>query len=233
MAFSAIATVSSHGTTVLTESFTYANGAIVGALGSPWANHSGTASQANVAAGALSLTFSESEDINAPLTGQPYTSGKMTSTFDVTFTALPNLAGTYFAHYKDSANGFRSRLYASITGAASGSFRLGISNSNNSLANTVFVSSDLSLNTLYSITTTWDLDTLVSTLEITGVNSGAAVSATDSTNNTAISVTSFAFRQATGIGTMTVDNLLVTHIPEPSAALLGGLGFLALLRRRR
>lgn len=30
-----------------------------------------------------------------------------------------------------------------------------------------------------------------------------------------------------------LDNVLVTSIPEPSAALLGGLGLLALLRRRR
>jgi uncharacterized protein (TIGR03382 family) len=29
------------------------------------------------------------------------------------------------------------------------------------------------------------------------------------------------------------DNIVVTTIPEPSAALLGGLGVLALLRRRR
>lgn len=31
----------------------------------------------------------------------------------------------------------------------------------------------------------------------------------------------------------TVDNLSLTVVPEPSAALLGGLGMLALLRRRR
>jgi hypothetical protein len=30
-----------------------------------------------------------------------------------------------------------------------------------------------------------------------------------------------------------IDNLSITAIPEPSAALLGGLGLLALLRRRR
>lgn len=30
-----------------------------------------------------------------------------------------------------------------------------------------------------------------------------------------------------------IDNVLVTSVPEPSAALLGGLGLLALLRRRR
>ena len=33
--------------------------------------------------------------------------------------------------------------------------------------------------------------------------------------------------------TIEMDNLVVSTIPEPSAALLGGLGMLALLRRRR
>lgn len=38
----------------------------------------------------------------------------------------------------------------------------------------------------------------------------------------------------TGAGTIwEVDNLNITTVPEPSAALLGGLGLLALLRRRR
>lgn len=34
-------------------------------------------------------------------------------------------------------------------------------------------------------------------------------------------------------GEMAIDNVSVTAVPEPSAALLGGLGLLALLRRRR
>jgi len=33
--------------------------------------------------------------------------------------------------------------------------------------------------------------------------------------------------------TVEVDNLVISTIPEPSAVLLGGLGLLALLRRRR
>ncbi len=56
---------------------------------------------------------------------------------------------------------------------------------------------------------------------------------TDIDAATSITVTSFAFRQATGIGTMTVDNLTVTHVPEPAAALLGAFGVIGLLRRRR
>jgi hypothetical protein len=38
---------------------------------------------------------------------------------------------------------------------------------------------------------------------------------------------------STGTTALVVDNLVLTGVPEPSAALLGGLGVLALLRRRR
>jgi hypothetical protein len=51
------------------------------------------------------------------------------------------------------------------------------------------------------------------------------------TNNTGSTITG-AFQIDNG-GNLGVDNILVTSIPEPSAALLGGLGALALLRRRR
>jgi hypothetical protein len=216
--------------TVLTDTFDYPDGSLVGATGSPWVTHSGTAGQVNVTSNVVNLTSSESEDVSAPLAGQPYTVGKLTATFDVVFTALPTATGTYLAHFKNDTTGFRSRLYASTTGAAAGTFRLGISNANNGLATTVNVASDLSLNTAYAITMTWDLDTLVSTLAI---NAGTAVSATDTTGNTSISVQAFAFRQASGMGTSTIDNLVVTYIPEPGAAFLGSLGMLCLLRRRR
>jgi hypothetical protein len=41
------------------------------------------------------------------------------------------------------------------------------------------------------------------------------------------------FDNGTGNDAMRIDNLLITAIPEPSSALLGGLGLLGLLRRRR
>jgi hypothetical protein len=41
------------------------------------------------------------------------------------------------------------------------------------------------------------------------------------------------FDRETGNNDMRIDNFLVTAIPEPAGALLGGLGLMALLRRRR
>ncbi len=218
----------SHAATVLSEDFSYDDGPLVTATGSPWATHSGTAEQVDVASGAITITFAESEDVNAPLDGGSYTTGVMTATFDVTFTALPSLSGSYFAHFKDDTFGFRARLVASTTGAADGFFRLGISNGSGSQANTTNVATDLSLNTAYSVAMVWNADDLSSTLSVDG---GSVVTAPDVA--TGVAIESFAFRQASGIGTMTIDNLEVDYVPEPTTALLGALGLLGLLRRRR
>lgn len=47
------------------------------------------------------------------------------------------------------------------------------------------------------------------------------------------SMTDLKFAFTDGSGIIGIDNIVITAIPEPSAALLGGLGLLALLRRRR
>ncbi len=210
--------------TVLSENFTYGDGSLVGATGSPWATTSGTAGQVNVTSNVLNITFAESEDVNASLSGSPYTSGELTANFDVNFSALPT--SNYFAHFLNSNTSFRTKVFSTTSGAAVGTFRLGITNNTNTLS--VIVPTDLSLNTPYSITMSFDLDALTSSL---AVNGGTVVTASDTISS--IAINGFGFRQASGIGTMTIDNLVVTHVPEPSAALLGGLSLLGLLRRRR
>ena len=220
---------------VLADTFGYATGPIINATGSPWVTHSGnTSGQVDVSGGIVNLTSAESEDVNAPLTGNPYTTGILTASFTVNFSALPSTAGAYFAHFKDVGTGFRSRLVANTTGAASGRFRLGISNAGGSVATTTNVGTNLLLGTIYSVAMTWNFDTNSSTLSIDG---GPAVTASDTVifpNVLPITVTSFALRQNAGIGTLTMDNLSVDYIPEPSSAmLLGAMGILGVLRRRR
>src|SRR5450759_2013294 len=53
---------------------TYADGSLTTVSGGIWANHSGTALQVDVQSGAVNLTATESEDVNAQITGGPYTS---------------------------------------------------------------------------------------------------------------------------------------------------------------
>src|SRR5258708_7185882 len=105
-----------HAGIVLSDTFTYPDGPIVGASGSPWLNHSGSTPM-NVMNNTLQINSTNSEDVHADLQGGPYTTNSPTvlySSFQVTFTAFPGDAfgehGTYFAHFKDinesAATGF-------------------------------------------------------------------------------------------------------------------------------
>lgn len=221
---------------VFTENFAYADGPLVGAAGSPWVTHSGTTPlQVNVASGAAELVSTESEDVSAPFapTGSFYNSGTVTATFNATFSALPNATGAYFTHFKDATTGFRGRVFATTTGAATG-FRLGISDATNMVASAVIIPTDLSLSTTYLITLTLNAATGRSSLTVDGVGSATA---TDGAPLTAINVREFALRQGGTHGTVAIDNISIDAtgiaVPEASTAALGLLAGLGLLRRRR
>src|SRR5437667_39099 len=89
----------------------YADGPLITVSGGIWATHSGTAGQVDVQSQEVNLTAAESEDVNAVITGGPYTSGLLYFGLTVNFSILPAGAGGYFAHFKDAtASGFRARL---------------------------------------------------------------------------------------------------------------------------
>ena len=225
--------------TVFTENFTYADGPLVGASGSPWTTHSGTPNQVNVASNAAELTGSEGEDVNATIAapGLFYNSGTLTATLSVNFSALPNATGAYIAHFKDASTGFRGRVFTTTTGATSG-FRLGISDVINAVASAVIIPTDLSLNTTYVLTLTHDVTTGRSSLAVAGIGSATATDLTGTPPAlTPINVSAFALRQGGTLGTVAIDNISVDAtalaVPEPSTSLLGLLAGLGLMRRRR
>src|SRR5690606_15734835 len=101
-----------------------------------WQTHSGTSGQVSVASGRVILKSSDSEDVNALLDGQPYSTASgvdLFHRFTINFSSLPTSSGGYFAHFKDGGTNFRGKLFATTAGASGGRFRLGISNAGNSV----------------------------------------------------------------------------------------------------
>jgi hypothetical protein len=198
---------------VLTDDFSYFDGALVTVSGSRWVNHSGTAGQVDVAGGRLWLTEAESEDVNAALSGQPYTAAGGTNLyarFTVNFTAAPAGSGNYFAHFKDASTGFRCRVFATTVDAAPGLYRLGIAAAGSAPSATLPI--DLDPNTDYTVVCRLSTADSVSTLWLNpGAEADPGVTSADT--GTPTSIVSFAFRQSlssgNGIGALTVDDLVV------------------------
>lgn len=222
---------------------TYADGSLTTVSGGIWANHSGTTNQVDVQSGAVNLTATESEDVNAQITGGPYTSGLLYYSLTVNFSVLPAVAGGYFAHFKDATTaGLRARLFATTNGAAPGFYRLGINNGSTPISATF--STDLSLGSAYQAVVRYDAGLVATTLWVNPtLETDPSVTATDVV--TSLPITSIALRQSTasgsGMGTLTVDNVLVgtsfadvVPVPEPSSIMLVSLGgLLGLFRLRR
>jgi hypothetical protein len=200
---------SSQAAIILSNSFAYADGPIVTvSAGSPlgvWTNHSGSTALEIIAEKA-NLSFSKSEDVNTTI--PEVSSGKLYASFIVNFSELPSTTGGYFWHFKDDGTfNFRARVFAASAGAASGAFRLGIAGGGNTY-NTI--AKDLELNTDYKVVVRFDVDTRVATLWINPNAEDTVVdTATAPDVPAALTISSVALRQATGIGTLTFDDLLV------------------------
>ncbi|MDB6125268.1 MAG: hypothetical protein JWQ71_4261 [Pedosphaera sp.] len=218
---------------VLTERFSYPDGAIVGAPNSPWNSHSGTGGSMLCLNNMLVVSTSRTEDVNAFLEGvtsltdpSPYNTNSASilySKFQVYFTGTPSVAGAYFAHFKDNnggaATGFGGRIWATATNAVSGGslpagqLRLGIGNGSSSLQGSGQINTTLTTNVIYTVVTRFVPATGVSTIWLNPTaETDPSVTATDvgtSIRPNAMDVYAYAFRQATGEGTMFIDNLKV------------------------
>jgi hypothetical protein len=199
--------------TALNEGFDYdASGAIISVSDGFWQTHSGTSGQMQVGSGVVTVTDGNSEDVNAPLIGQPYSATNkqvLYSSFTLNYSSLPTEGGTYFAHFKDATtSGFYGRVYASTLNAATGTYRLGIGNVT-ATNTTAQIAQDLVLNSNYTVVTRLVLTNGVSTVWI-NPTSESSPSMTDTTSvSTPSAITSYALRENAGEGTMNVDNLKV------------------------
>jgi hypothetical protein len=197
---------------VLSEPFDYPDGSVTTNSGMLWNTHSGTiAGQTKVAGGVLRLLSAQTEDVNALLIGSPYPTNHGTvlyASFNVSFSSLPNDRADYFAHFRETGGAFHARVFVSTTNSPAGTFRLGIGNTATTVTNAVTVERDLSTGVSYLAVVRYNVDSGISTLWVDpNSESAAGVSATDTPDPAAIAT--FAFRQSTGIGSLTIDNLKI------------------------
>jgi len=196
---------------LLNDTFSYPDGFLVAVSGGVWAHHSGSADEVRVESGRVLLNEVNTEDVNALLAGQPYLASGTTNvfyaSFTVKFTSLPSGGGTYFAHFKNSSTTFRARIWALTGGPAPGKFRLGISSTDGSAAGATNTT-DLNLNTDYTVVTRLVNSNSVSTLWINPASENDSSISTSESAST-FTVVSYAFRESTGEGALSIDNLRV------------------------
>lgn len=220
---------------IFNDLFSYTDGNLVDASGRFWTDHSGTTAL-TVSNGKVTIDGTRSQDANAPLIGAPYETNSSTvlySSFKVNFSVLPTSAGAYFAHFKDNSTfGFYGRVWATTNGAAEGKLRLSIGNASNANATSGQFPQDLTPGEDYTVVTRLVLSNGQSTIWI-NPTSESDTHVTDTTTVTNTPVYQYALRQASGEGTLSLDDLVigtsfaaVTGIttPEPIALTIQYLG---------
>ena len=145
----------------------------------------------------------------------------------VNYQVLPNAAGAYFAHFRDGNNGFRGRIYAARTGAAAGSYRLGVANAANSISSAALIPTDLATNHTYFVVLRYNAATAESRLWVDQVSEASpGVDAVDSAQP--VTIQGFTFRQNSDIGALCVDNLKIgtsfSQVAAPSLDILASSG---------
>ncbi len=240
---------SAQGALLVSDSFPYADGNLVGqtpTVGGTWAAHSGAGNlPVQVSSGQIVLQQGSGsrEDVNSSFDGgwTAGTSGNVVySSFDL---SVPDpsatISSTYFAHFLQGTSTFASRLW--VTTPTSSGYRIALTNGSSLSPATgaPAYSSDLAFGTTYTVVTSYDYSTMTGQLWIDPtLASHPSLDATDP--GFADAVTAYAFRQSSGNTIENIDNLKVgttfydvTGIPEPSSLCLLGLGGLALMGRKR
>ena len=203
---------SSHAALLLDEPFNYPDGPLVDVSGGRWTTHGGTSNQIQVAGSEVTLRQSDTEDVNAGLTGGPFRGPALYAALALHFSALPTGDGAYFAHFKDStATGFRGRLYATTNGASAGRFRVGLANGAEA---PTYIPTDLQLGIPYTLLLRYQSASSLSTLWLDPVSESSVRDRADATEpSTALNIVSFGLRQVVaggdGIGTLRLSSIKV------------------------
>lgn len=222
--------VSSRAGIVFSDTFNYPDGGIVTNSAGIWVANTGTANTMLASNSELVVSTSRTEDIAASLGATYMTNGAtpaLYASFSLKCTGRPTAAGTYFTHFSGPnvngpLSGARARVWASSTNVASGTlagsdnFLLSIVNASGGNATNAQWGTELTTNVSYTIVVKYELASLTATMWIDPTSEASPnVVGTDfpvdlfDTAGGLVNVTSYSYRQATGEGTMWIDNLKV------------------------
>ena len=200
------------------EPFSYPDGSLITNSGFLWDHRSGTYGQAHVTNGQLIISAELTEDVVAHLVGGPYARSNSTVLYTsckVRLLSVPDASPGYFAHFI-SGSSLRGRIYISASDALQGCYRLYVANGSTNV--TVFPA-NLSTNTTYQLVTRYDIDSATTALWVNPASENDLhVTAND--DQTALSISSYGFRQDADIGaTILVDDF---RAGLSFAAVIGG-----------
>jgi hypothetical protein len=215
---------------VLSDTFSYPDGGIITNSAGVWIPNTGTANTMLVSNQQLIVSTSRSEDMAAALSGGPFQTNGATpalyASFKLKCTGLPTVGGAYFAHFTGAntfgaLTGHRARLWSSLNNVAqarnafSTNFVLYLLNSTNNIT-TAQWPTELTTNQTYTIVIKYQVANLTATMWVDPTSeSDPNISGNDypadlyDTANGVVNVSNYAFRQATGEGTMWIDDLKV------------------------
>lgn len=165
-----------------------------------------------VQGGQLIVASSASEDIGILLSGQSFDAESevtLYAAFTLTVTEKPSSGGGYFAHFRGGSSAtFRGRLFIAAAEDGEG-FRLGISNGGSSFADSALLDQTLELNQSYRIVMSYQPSTAATRLGVDPVSEDdlTLVAEDEASVRT---IDQFAFRQASGIGHIQIDDLKIT-----------------------
>lgn len=162
--------------------------------------------------GQLIVASSASEDVGILLSDQTYDAESevtLYASFTLTVTDKPSSGGGYFAHFRGGSSAtFRGRLFIAASEDGEG-FRLGISKGGSSFADSAMLDQTLELNQSYRIVMSYQPSTAATRLGVDPVSEDdlTLVAEDDASVRT---IDQFAFRQASGIGHIEIDELKIT-----------------------
>jgi PEP-CTERM motif len=217
------------------DNFNRPDGSLVGTVPTPgpggvWTSHSGTLGDLLISSGQAIVQHGvPSEDAHTQFVD--VTSGVITADLDVTVnddTQITAGDSEYFAHFMtDGSFNFTSRLYVVPANTPGNDYTLGLSTSSGGFTETF--PTDFTYGDQIHVSLTYDFGAGLSSLTV------GATTITSSVVGSETLLNSFALRQSDSINneTISVDNLVVSSVPEPTTLALMFLGVACLAVRRR